>query len=290
MPFRRFFCLALSWAAGLVLIANLLAGPARAEALDGRPLRIGLLPTNAPLSLLRLYDPLRSYLQNRLGRPVELYTAPNFRSSFADVKNGEFDLLVTAPHFGVVAVDMGYVPLVRYKAELRPLIVVPKGSSLTQGEQLRGMKVLTANRLTALSVVTETWLESRYGMVAGRDYQLVDAASHASAIRAVGMGDADAAISSSSALKQVPDEIRNRVDSFEASIAVPHQFTLAHRRLGTQRIAALRAALADFPDSEEGRRFFAASGFQGYAPLTPQDVEAARPYADKVVKMIETPL
>jgi phosphonate transport system substrate-binding protein len=248
------------------------------------------LPTNAPLSLLRLYDPLRSYLQSRLDCPVELYTAANFRSSFADVKSGEFDILITAPHFGVVAVDLGYVPLVRYKAELRPLIVVPKGSSLNEGEQLRGKKVLTANRLTALSVVTETWLESRYGMTAGRDYQLVDASSHGTAIRIVGLGDADAAISSSSALKQVPEEIRNRVDSFEASIAVPHQFTLAHPRLGAQRINALRAALAAFPESEEGQRFFAAGGFQGYAPLTPQDIEAARPYADKVVKMIEKPL
>jgi len=285
MPFRRLFGFAVSLLVGLVL----LAGPVRAEVLDNRPLRIGLLPTNAPLSLLRLYDPLRSYLQSRLDRPVELYTAANFRRSYEDVKSGEFDLLVTAPHFGVVAVDLGYLPLVRYKAELRPLIVVPKGSSLNEGEQLRGKKVLTANRLTALSVVTETWLESRYGMRAGRDYQLVDASGHGTAIRTVGMGDADAAISSRSALAQVPEEIRNRVDSFEASIAVPHQFTLVHPRLGAQRIDALRAALAAFPDSEEGRRFFAASGFQGYAPLTPLDIEAARPYADKVVRMIENP-
>jgi len=286
MPFRRLFGLAVVFLAGLVL----LAGPARAEAQDSRPLRIGLLPTNATLSLLRLYDPLRSFLQSRLDQRVELYTAANFRSSFADVKSGAFDVLVTASHFGVVAVDMGYVPLVRYKAELRPLIVVPKGSLLNEGAQLRGKKVLTANRLAALSVVTETWLESRYGMTAGRDYQLIDASSHATAIRAVGMGDADAAISSRSALAQVPEEVRKRVDSFEASIAVPHQFTLVHPRLGEQRIAALRAALAAFPDSEEGQRFFAASGFQGYVPLTPQDIAVARPYADKVVKMIETPL
>ena len=112
MPFRRLFGLAVVFLAGLVL----LAGPARAEAQDSRPLRIGLLPTNATLSLLRLYDPLRSFLQSRLDQRVELYTAANFRSSFADVKSGAFDVLVTASHFGVVAVDMGYVPLVRYKA------------------------------------------------------------------------------------------------------------------------------------------------------------------------------
>src|SRR5208283_1601030 len=103
----------------------------------------------------------------------------------------------------------------------------------------------------------------------------------------VGMGDADAAISSRSALQQLPADIRARVDSFEAAVSVPHQFTLAHPRLGPERIAALQAVLIAFPDSDEGRSFFAASGFEGYAALTPQVVEAARPYAVKAVSMIK---
>ncbi|HVI52954.1 MAG TPA: phosphate/phosphite/phosphonate ABC transporter substrate-binding protein [Candidatus Sulfotelmatobacter sp.] len=287
MPVRRLVGLAAVLAALLLLQGVLAIRPAWAEAVEAPPLRVALLPTNPPLSLLRLYDPFRQFLSHRLQRPVELYTARNFRTALDDIRRGDFDVLVTAPHFGVIAVDAGYVPLARYKVELRPLIVVLKGSSLTEAAQLRGKKVLTANRLTAMSVVTEHWLESQYGLVAGRDYQLIDAQSHGTAIRAVGMGDADACVSSVSALQQVPEDVRARVTFFEAGIAVPHQFTLAHPRLGERRIAELRQLMMDFNDTREGKAFFAAGGFQGYSSLTAKDIEDARPYADKVAKMIE---
>jgi len=286
MPFRRVAVLA-----GLLgLMLGLLLAFTRASAEgseDARPLRIGLLPTNAPLSLLRLYDPWRKYLEDKLGRPVELYTAANFRSHYNDVKSGTFDLLVTAPHFGAAAVEAGYLPLVRYKAELRPLIVVPKNSPIHHPEQLRGKKVLTADRLTAMSVVSEHWLESRYGLVAGQDYQMIDASSHGTALRSVAMGNADAAISSRSALQQAPAEIREQLTFFEADIAVPHQSILAHSRLGEARIASIRAALQSFPDSDVGRSFFAAGGFQDYVPLTAADIDSVRIYAIKVDQMIE---
>ena len=269
---------------GVVLTA--LALPVRVMASE--PVRVGLLPTIATLSLLRLYEPLRGYLQQTLGRPVQLYTSANFRAHMDDISAQEFDILVTAPHFGVMAVDTGYVPLVRYKAELRPIIVVPKGSAITQAAQLAGKRVVTADRLAALSVVAERWLQVDYGLIAGRDYTLVDASNHSTAIRAVAMGDADAAFSSRSAVRQMPEEFRDRIDCFDARLSIPHQFTLAHPRLGADTVMAVRAALMAFPDTDAGRAFFAAGGFQGYAPLTPEAVEAARPYADLVAGTIRS--
>ena len=251
-----------------------------------RPLRVGLLPTIATLSLLRLYDPLRQHLQERLGRPVELYTSANFRSYYDDVVNQDFDILVAAPHFGVMAVDLGYIPLVRYKPELRPIIIVPKGSLITQGGQLAGKQVLTADRLAALSVVAEHWLEADYGLIAGRGYVLREASNHSTAIRAVAMGDADAAFGSRSTLQQVPPEIRDKVDAFDCRLSMPHQFTLVHPSLGAEEIVALRQALLVFPSTESGKAFFAAGGFQTYVPLTAAAVEAARPYANLVSKNI----
>ena len=268
-----------------VLMALLLpVGVAAGEAL--RPLRVGLLPTIATLSLLRLYDPLRQHLQERLGRPVELYTSANFRSYYDDVINQDFDILVTAPHFGVMAVDLGYIPLVRYKPELRPIIIVPKGSPITEGGQLAGKQVLTADRLAALSVVAEHWLEADYGLIAGRGYVLREASNHSTAIRAVAMGDADAAFGSRSTLQQVPPEIRDKVDAFDCRLSMPHQFTLVSPSLGPEVVETLRQALLGFPSTESGKAFFAAGGFQTYVPLTAAAVEAARPYAALVSKTI----
>ncbi|MBI3446808.1 MAG: phosphate/phosphite/phosphonate ABC transporter substrate-binding protein [Magnetospirillum sp.] len=275
----------------VVLMASLLigapwhAGIARAEA---PPLRIGLLPTIATLSLLRLYDPLRLHLQNSLGRKVELYTASSFHTYFADVEAEEFDMIIAAPHFGVLAFDRGYVPLFRYKLELRPLVIVPKGSDIRQAQQLRGKRVLTADRLTALSVVAESWLRSDYSMEAGRDYALIEASNHSTAIRAVAIGDADAAISGRSPLTQVPPEIRSRVETIECRLSVPHQFTMAHTRLGRDTIDKIRTSLSRFGETDLGKDFFKASGFLGFVPLEFSDIETARPYADLVTNMIRS--
>ncbi|WP_239988533.1 phosphate/phosphite/phosphonate ABC transporter substrate-binding protein [Paramagnetospirillum kuznetsovii] len=258
----------------------------RTLAEDARPLRIGLLPTIASLSLLRLYDPLRRHLQQALGRPVDLYTSASFRAYADDVMAESFDMVITAPHFGVMAFDKGYVPLFRYRLELRPVIIVPKGSPIHEARQLAGKRILTANRLTALSVVAEGWLQSDYNLVAGRDYELVDASNHSTAIRAVAMGDADAAISGVSPLQQVPADIRDKVDSLPCRLAVPHQFTMAHPRLGAQTIDRIRDEIAEFAVTPNGRAFFAASGFQGFVPLAPADIAAARPYADLVRHMM----
>ena len=274
---------ALSLFAALFLSATVSAAPS-GPAPSPAPLRVGLLPTIPTLRLMRLYDPLRVHLQRVLGQPVELFTASDFHAHLQDVQKGEFDLLVTAPHFGVMAADGGYVPLFRYQLELRPLIIVPKASPIHEPRQLKGKKVYTADRLAALSVVAERWLASDYNMVAGRDYQLVEASNHSTAIRAVAIGEADAAISGRSPLAQVTQDLRDKVDFFECRFVVPHQFFLAHERLGAAAIERIRAALASFPATEEGKTFLAEGGFLGLVPLDTSDIETARPYADLVLR------
>ncbi len=203
-----------------------------------------------------------------------------------DIRAGEFDVIITAPHFGVVAYDIGYVPLFRYKLELRPLMIVPVGSNVREPGQLRGKRILTADRLAALSVVAETWLRRDFQMMAGTDYALIEASNHSTAIRAVAIGEADAAISSQSALRQVPDEIRAQVEHFSCGLSVPHQFTMAHARLSPGTVEALRTALTEFEATELGKGFFKAGGFQGLVPIETGDIERARPYADVLDTMI----
>ncbi|MRR52239.1 MAG: hypothetical protein EG825_15250 [Rhodocyclaceae bacterium] len=53
-----------------LLFALLLVGlPAAAEQ---RPLRLGIMPFNSALALIKTHQPLRLHLQNVLGRPVEI--------------------------------------------------------------------------------------------------------------------------------------------------------------------------------------------------------------------------
>ncbi len=268
---------------GLILLTMLMASPSVA---DEPGLRMGLLPTNAALSLISLYNPMAMHMQNALGRPVDIFTARSFRVYYDELIREEFDFIVPAPHFGVIALDHGYEPLFRYQTELRPMIVLAKGSPIKSAVQLKGRKVLTADRLTAVSVVTERWLEVDFGLRVDRDYQLAEASSHTTAIRAVALGEADAAITTPPALIQVPPDVRDAVDVLPCRLSVPQQFAMAHHRLGRKTVERIRAALATFGETEEGRAFFA-KGYGGFVPLTKTDIEAVRPYADIVIRRIE---
>ena len=209
------------------LMAAMMMGAALA-ADDPHPIRLGLQPTNATLSLLTLYHPLRLHLQRALGQPVELYTSRTFHLFLDQVTAEEFDILVAAPHFGVIALDHGYLPLLRYQRELRPLILVGKTSPIRSGADLKGRRVLTADRLTAVSVVAERWLEQEFALTAGRDYELVEASNHLTAIRAVALGDAEAAITTQPAFTQAPADIVAKVVPLPCPLTIPGQFFLAH--------------------------------------------------------------
>lgn len=265
-----------------IFLLFLASAPAMAQE---RPLRLGLMPTNAVLNVLSLYQPLSKHLERALGRPVEMSVARSFRAYHDEIAAEECDLVVPAPHFGVIALDHGYVPLFRYKPDLQSLIVLNKNSGIASAGQLKGKKVLTADRVTAVSVIAERWLELDFGLRVDQDYTLEEAANHTAAIRAVALGIADAAITTPPALVQVPAEIRDAVTVLPSRLTLPQMFLMAHRRLGPDSIDRVRAALDSFGDTEEGKAFFA-KGYGGLVPLTRADVEQARPYAEMVSRRI----
>lgn len=274
----------MTWRAVAALLLVLLSLPAAAAERQAA-LRVGLQPTNATLSLLNLYHPLREHLSRSLGRPVELYTARSFREYLDALAAEEFDVVVAAPHFGALALDYRYLPLFRYSSELAPVIVLGRGGDIHSGADLRHRKILTADPLTAVSVVAEHWLRVDFKLTAGRDYELVPASNHLTAIRAVALGDADAAITTPPAMAQLPPDIRALVETLPCRLSVPGQFVMAHQRLGSETIGALVSALARFGDTADGKAFFA-KGYQGLVRLNDEDVRAARPYAEPLRALV----
>ena len=122
----------------LLLLILLFTLPAQAET---KPLRLGIMPFNSTLALIKTHQPLRQHLQQALGQPVEIYTSANYDAFQRDSLAGDFDLLVTGPHFGVMCIDAGYVPLVRYNTSLQPVFVLNKSSTIQAVEDFRGKRI-----------------------------------------------------------------------------------------------------------------------------------------------------
>jgi len=254
-------------------------------AAEPAPLRLGIMPFNSTLALIKTHQPLRQHLQQALGRSVEIYTSPDYADFLRDSLSGSYDLLITGPHFGILCLDSGYEPLFHYKASLRPIFVVAKASGITSHEQLRGKRIGLSNRLSVSSIVGMQWLEDK-GLEANKDYFVLEKTTHGAAIAGVAVGDLDAALTTYTPLKQVPEDVRAKVREIATDVSVPHLMTLAHDRLGSAEIERIRAALNGFQATPEGQAFFRDTGYQGYAPIAPADLKALKPYIPVVRKMM----
>jgi phosphonate transport system substrate-binding protein len=275
---RRFVATALT-----SLLVQLVASPAWGAP---PPLRVGIMPFNSALALLKTHQPLRDHLQKSLGRPVELYTSTDYFTYINEVLDQRFDVLIAGPHFGVMSVDKGYVPLLRYRAVLQPIFVVRADAGIRSVADLRGKRIGMSSRLSISSIGGARWLEEQ-GLQLGRDYQMIERATHGAAIAGVAVGELDAAMTTHTPLKQIPDDVRAKVTVLPTNINVPHLMTLAHRRLGKREIERIRAALVDFSErSPEGRTFFADTAYLGYEPVSDADIRALRPYVELTRKVM----
>jgi len=253
----------------------------------GKPLEIGVFPYLSVRSILTTFQPVRHYLERELGRPVEMYTAPDFRSFIARSQQGEYDVLITAPHFARLAqLQTGYVPLAGFTKELHPIIVVARSSHYRNLADLRGKTVAIPDRLAIVSMMGLRLLRE-HGIEDDRDYRLVSAVSHNSAVLDVTHAKADAAITEAAALQQMPDELRNGVRVIATAGKAPHVMLMAHPRLGHGTIQKLRSLLEQFAtESPEGREFLAATGYESLKPVREAVLKSLDPYAQEILRIL----
>lgn len=272
----------------MLFLLRLLAswGLCIALATAGEPaLRLGILPFNSTLALIKTHQPLRQHLEASLGRTVEIFTSADYAAFLRDSLSGNFDLLITGPHFGVMCIEHGYVPLFHYKASLKPVFVVRADAGIKDVHALKGKRIGLSNRLSVSSIVGLKWLADQ-GLQAGRDFEVLERTTHGAAIAAVAVGDLDAALTTYTPLKQVPPDIRAKVSELPTTVQMPHLMTLVHQRLGARLIEQVRDALRAFQATPEGQVFFRDTGYQGYETVEPHDIKALQPYVPVVKQML----
>lgn len=267
----------------LVLLA--LALP-RAQAADQHPLDMGVFPYFSTRALLDLYQPMRAYLANELRTPVNLFTAPNFKTYAEQTQQGLYDIIVTPPHFARLAQhETGYIPLVIYPGELQGIVVVARSSPIQRLQDLKGKVIATPNRLALVTIMGQQLLRDN-GLVPAVSVVMVDVASHNNAVLAVLRGEADAAITENEALLQMPPDLKGSVRIIARTPSVPHVMFLAHARLGPVRIGQIKAALLGFPGIADGRTSLKDGKFAGMRPVEEADLKNMDRYIPELKRLL----
>lgn len=262
---------------GWLLACLLAVFPLRLVAQE-TPLVVGILPTLSPRVLLSNYQPIRSYLEKTLHRPVEMVTAKDFSTFSKSTARGDYDIVVTAAHLARLAeVESGYLPLVTYKAPNRAMLLTTSKAPLHNIQDLRGHTVATLDRSALITSQTLIWLREQ-GLQEPEDFKLIETSSHNSAAYSVLSGESTLAITSPGGWRMMPANIKDRLKLLTSLPPLPSMMWLAHRRL-IKEAPNLRSVLLDFsPDLPEGKQFFDASGYQGMREITPQEMKSLDPF------------
>ncbi|HEX7970782.1 MAG TPA: phosphate/phosphite/phosphonate ABC transporter substrate-binding protein [Thiobacillus sp.] len=274
--------------AGL-LVLLLLAGvrPAVAVAVDpDRPLVFGVFPNMTAKQMVETYRPLTDALEKTLQRHIVVYSARDFKTFVERTRQGEYDLLLTAPHLAWLArQDAGYRPLLKYAQPTHGLLVVKADSPFRAPDALRGHTVATADSLAVAVLAMQAELAA-HGLKRDIDYRTADAGTHHNAAMQVANGRADAAILGLHPYLLLPPELRQQLRVLAETPPLSSLMYLTHPRLRDAEAQAIRRALLDFAASAEGRAFMQRGGYGGFTAVDGSELRAFRPYAMQVQDML----
>ena len=251
-------------------------------------LQIGILPTLSARALIKNYQPVQAYLERVLKRPVELTTAPDFKTFHFNTIEGKYDLVVTAAHLARLAqTEAKYVPLATYKAVNGAVLIEAKDQPLRSIHDLKGKALAFGDRNSLNVMQTINYLQEQ-GLHEGVDYTLQETSSHSSAAYSVQNHRSALAITSPSGYKNIPDAIKSSLTVFSILPTMPSLTWMAHPRMASD-IPKIKAALLGFtPGIAEGKQFYDSTGYIGMREVSNEEMKALEPYAQNISKRLKS--
>jgi len=261
------FVCTLSLVLGMLLPLPVLADEKARES----ALTVGIVPYMSTGMLLRTHAALAKNLEASLQRPINLRTAPDYKSFFQRLRAGDYDIAITPPHYGWLAIrDHGFQALLVHREPIRGILVSATGQPIKHVADLRGGTIAVTDRSALMAILGSLTLADD-GLIENKDYQFVSAVSHSSAIHNAITGKTRAALVNATSLLLSPPEIRQRTDVWRELAVFPGQFYIAHPRLGEPGIKAILTALQAFERTPAGQEFFTSTGQGGFRPISAED-------------------
>ena len=250
---------------------------AAAQPAEPRPLSFGFLPSRSAVTLFRQYAPLRDYLSQQLKQPVVLQTAPDYPTFLRRTQNRQYDFVLTAPHFALLAIDSGqYIAEVTYTKALMASILVLKNSSVSRLQQLAGKKVSVPPDRAIITLAGKHFL-NQHGLTASNTPQYVVTHSHNASIHAMLAGDTLAAIASFNISQQFLKK-NTSIKKLTTIGNLPGMALLVARDLPKQLRVSFTNSLTHMHNTHDGKAALKKMGYLGYRKVRSNEFEAARAY------------
>lgn len=223
-------------------------------------LTLGIFPYVSPSKLVRHNTKFKQYLEQKTARKISIVTAPDFREFVRRTKNGEYDLIFTAPHHGHYAeLHNGYQRIAMTRHHIQGYFLVRKNSSYQGVENLRG-KVLTTT--SPVTILTQMALEQlhQHGLT-DADLTILNTSTHSNAIYSVINNDSDAALTGVKLWQRLNSEDKDKLRVLDTTEKAPGFMFMGKKSLAPETIRQLQTLAIQF-NSEPAGQDYLFKGFQ----------------------------
>lgn len=184
----------------LLALCLMIGANTHALAADADPdlLKVALLPDENASELIKRNQPLKDYLEAKLGKEVELIVTTDYSSMIEAMRFGRIDLAYFGPLSYVMAKSKSDIEpfaamIVDGKPTYRSIIIANADSGVESYTDIRGRKMAYGDRASTSShLIPKTVLLESAGLEAGKDYEAHFVGSHDSVAVNVANGNAEA--------------------------------------------------------------------------------------------------
>ena len=250
-------------------------------------LTIGLLPGESAPTVLRLNEPLKAYLEKRLGMPVELVVGANYAATGEALRFGRIDIAYLGP--------VTYI-LQSRRARLEPfarpthtgvgptfqaVIIVPKDSPAKTLADLKGKEVAFGDPASTSGTWVPRYQLLEAGLAAERDYTLRVLGAHDAVALAVARHKVAAGGLSLPIYRRLLDE--GKIDAgavrvLAESPPIPEYMWTFREGLDPSFREEVRAAFVGLSDPEALKVFRAVA----FIPAVDADIDRVRSWIDAI--------
>jgi phosphonate transport system substrate-binding protein len=258
-------------------------GPS-AMASEETPLTLGVFPYVTPVQLAAFQTPLKEYLAENLRRPVTLVTAPDLNSFVDRTRDGQYDIVITAPHLGRLAETRdGYKRIAQTSHTVQGFFLARKDSGIHKIEDLKDKTVMIAQKVSIVYQMAEHTLRAK-GLVPGESVTIIETRTHNNAMQAPLRGEADASVTGKLLWLVLGDEQKDQMRVIGTTEEAPGFVLMANPRLAAQDMEKIKKLLLDFHRIPGGASYFTTNGYKNFQPIDDQTMKGLDPYVQIFLK------
>ena len=186
----------LSLALGTVISGTMMSS-AIAQGADPKVLRVALLPDENAATIIQNAQPLKLYLEQTLGRSVDLVVTTDYSSMIEAMRFGRIEVAYFGPLSYVLArskseIEAFAVGVTRGTPTYTSVVIVQANSPIKNIADLKGKIVAYGDTASTSSHLVPRAMLQDAGLVANTDYKTVYLGAHDAVARAVETGKAPA--------------------------------------------------------------------------------------------------